>query len=195
MDLKPIPFGRYCILKKINKGGMAEIFLSRSTDKKVGVCVLKMLLPELAKKDNFINMFITEGKIAKLMNHPNVVQSYELGKFKDKYFIAMEYIAGKDLHNVIKYYKKKNMPVPIPMALYVTRRVLEGLDYAHNLEDASGVPLNLVNRDVSPTNILLTYDGVVKLIDFGIAQTVIGFTSQIGRIKGKICYMSPEQVR
>lgn len=194
-ELKPIPFGRYCIFKKINKGGMAEIFLSRSTDKRVGVCVLKMLLPELSNKDNFIHMFITEGKIGKLMNHPNVVRSYELGRVQDKYFIAMEYITGKDLHHLMKHYKKRNQPVPIPMAVYIIRKVMEALEYAHNLNDASGVPLNLVNRDVSPTNILVTYDGTVKLIDFGIAQTVIGFTSQIGRIKGKICYMSPEQVR
>ena len=141
-------------------------------------------------------MFIDEAKIAVQLTHANVAQIFDLGKVSDSFFIAMEFVRGKDLRAIFDRVRKRGETVPVPMACYCIMKVCEGLDYAHNKKDAASRPLNLVHRDVSPQNVLISYDGEIKLIDFGIAKAAnkAGKT-QAGILKGKFGYMSPEQVR
>jgi serine/threonine protein kinase len=140
-------------------------------------------------------MFIREGKLAVLLDNDSIVRTYEIGRIEGRYFIAMEYIGGKDLTQVLRRCQETNQRIPVPHAVYIAARIAEGLDFAHRLNDGEGRVLNIVNRDVSPSNVRLSYDGDVKLLDFGIAQALMKFTSEIGILKGKFSYMSPEQIR
>ncbi len=177
---------------------MAEVFRAKT----FGVegferqLAVKRILPSIAEDEEFITMFIDEAKIAVQLTHANIAQIFDLGKVGDAYFIALEYIEGKDLRAIFDRMRKKGQTVPVPMAVYVIMKVCEGLDYAHNKKDAAGNDLNLVHRDVSPQNVLVSFDGQVKVIDFGIAKAAgkAGKT-QAGILKGKFGYMSPEQVR
>jgi serine/threonine protein kinase len=195
---KPIPFGKYLLLERVNVGGMAEVFKA----KQFGVegferlLAVKRILPSIAEDQEFITMFVDEAKIAVQLTHANIAQIFDLGKVGDSYFIALEYVSGKDLRALFDRARKRGETVPVPMACYTMMKVCEGLDYAHNKKDPSGRDLNLVHRDVSPQNILLSHDGEVKVIDFGIAKAAgkAGRT-QAGILKGKFGYMSPEQVR
>ena len=195
---KPIPFGKYLLLERVNVGGMAEVFKA----KQFGVegferlLAVKRILPSIAEDQEFITMFVDEAKIAVQLTHANIAQIFDLGKVGDSYFIALEYVSGKDLRGLFDRARKRGETVPVPMACYTMMKVCEGLDYAHNKKDPSGRELNLVHRDVSPQNILLSHDGEVKVIDFGIAKAAgkAGRT-QAGILKGKFGYMSPEQVR
>jgi len=156
---------------------------------------LKLLLPKLAQRRKFVDMFVSEGRLGTRLMHPNIVRTHEVGIAAKHHYIAMEFIEGHDLGRLIRSFRVAKAPVPIPVALYVVHEVLAGLGHAHSLEDEQGQALELVNRDVSPANIMLGYDGSVRLIDFGIAQALLDYRSQIGSIKGKVTYMSPEQVR
>ncbi|MCC7536652.1 MAG: protein kinase [Deltaproteobacteria bacterium] len=195
---KPIPFGKYYLLERINVGGMAEVFKAKAfgVEGFERLVAVKRILPSIAEDEEFITMFIDEAKIAVQLTHPNIAQIFDLGKVGDAYFIALEYVHGKDMRAIFDRARKKGEPLPIPMACYQVMKMCEGLDYAHNKRDGSGRELNLVHRDVSPQNILVSYDGDVKLIDFGIAKAAgkAGKT-QAGILKGKFGYMSPEQVR
>ncbi|MGE0789719.1 MAG: PEGA domain-containing protein [Sandaracinaceae bacterium] len=195
---KPIPFGKYVLLDRINVGGMAEVFKAKAFgvegfERQVAV---KRILPSIAEDSEFITMFIDEAKIAVQLTHANIAQIFDLGRVQDSFFIAMEFVHGKDLRAIFDRARKRGETVPVPMACYTVMKVCEGLDYAHNKKDAAGRELNLVHRDVSPQNILISYDGETKIIDFGIAKAAgkAGKT-QAGILKGKFGYMSPEQVR
>jgi serine/threonine protein kinase len=195
---KPTPFGKYYLLERINVGGMAEVFKAKT----VGVegferiVALKRILPSIAEDEEFITMFIDEAKIAVQLQHANIAQIFDLGKVDDSYFIALEYVNGRDLRGIFDDLRKVGQVMPMPQVCYLIMQLCEGLDYAHNKRDAQGRELNLVHRDVSPQNVLLGYDGEVKLIDFGIAKAAgKASKTQAGILKGKFGYMSPEQVR
>jgi len=195
---QPIPFGKYYLLERINVGGMAEVFKAKATGVEgfERMVAVKRILPSIAEDEEFITMFIDEAKIAVQLTHANIAQIFDLGRFNDSYYIALEFVHGKDLRAIFNRARTRGEPLPIPMACYAIMKVCEGLDYAHNKRDASGNSLHLVHRDVSPQNILVSYEGEVKIIDFGIAKAAgkAGKT-QAGILKGKFGYMSPEQVQ
>ncbi|MBX5481657.1 MAG: protein kinase [Myxococcaceae bacterium] len=157
---------------------------------------IKRILPNIAEDEEFITMFIDEAKITVQLNHANVAQVYELGNIANNYFIAMEYIAGKDMRAIFDRCRKKGEPAPIPLTCYTVAKMCEGLDYAHRKKDNLGREMNIVHRDISPQNVLVSYEGEVKVIDFGIAKAAGKATkTQAGILKGKFAYMSPEQIR
>lgn len=188
--------GKYLLLDKIALGGMAELYRAKITgvqgfEKLIAV---KKILPHLADEQDLVTSLIDEAKLAALLNHQNIVQIYDFGSIEGSYFIAMEYLFGKDLRTLTNKSRKKNRPLGIEYALYITSRICAGLDYAHKLKDFQGKPLNIIHRDISPQNILITYEGDVKIVDFGIAKAATQSThTQAGMIKGKFAYMSPEQ--
>ncbi len=195
---KPIPFGKYLLLERINVGGMAEVFLAKSfgVEGFERILAVKKILPTMVEDEEFITMFIDEARIAVQLNHANIVQIYELGKHDENYFIAMEYVSGQDLRTTLDRFKQQGEVMPIPMAVYIAQKMAEGLDYAHRKKDARGNELHIVHRDVSPQNVLISYEGEVKIIDFGIAKAANrAQKTQAGILKGKFGYMSPEQVR
>jgi serine/threonine protein kinase len=195
---KPTPFGKYYLLERINVGGMAEVFKAKvmGVEGFERIVALKRILPNIAEDEEFITMFIDEAKIAVQLQHANIAQIFDLGKVEDAYFIALEYVQGRDLRGIFDDARKHRQPMPLPQVCYVIMQVCEGLDYAHNKRDAQGRALNLVHRDVSPQNVLIGYEGEVKLIDFGIAKAAgKASKTQAGILKGKFGYMSPEQVR
>jgi serine/threonine protein kinase len=191
----PAPFGQYELLGLIARGGMAEVYRARKQGHHDQVMAIKCMRPQLAKESRFVEMFIREGKLAVLLEHEAIVRTFEIGRIEGRYFIAMEYIGGKDLTQVLRRCQETHQRIPVPHACYIAAQAAGGLHYAHTLTDAEGRALNIVNRDVSPSNIRLSYDGEVKLLDFGIAQGMLKFTSEIGVLKGKFSYMSPEQIR
>lgn len=195
---KPIPFGKYLLLERINVGGMAEVFKAKSfgVEGFERLVAVKRILPSIAEDKEFITMFIDEAKIAALLTHANIAHVFDLGIVGDSYYIAMEYVQGKDLRTIFDRARKRGEPIPVPMACFVMMKVCEGLDYAHNKKDTSGRDLHIVHRDVSPQNVLVSYDGEVKIVDFGIAKAASkAGKTQAGILKGKFGYMSPEQVR
>lgn len=190
-----VPFGKYDLMGQIGRGGMADVYLGRPRGQRRMVAI-KCMKNKLATRQQFVDMFIQEGKLAVQLNHDSIVKTYEIGRIQGTYFICMEYIAGVDLSMILRAcYASKDSRLPIPHSLYIGVRILEGLHYAHQLRDAKGSTLNVVNRDVSPSNIRVSFEGDVKLLDFGIAKAASGMTSEIGVLKGKISHMSPEQVR
>ncbi|HET6346597.1 MAG TPA: serine/threonine-protein kinase, partial [Myxococcota bacterium] len=194
----PTTFGKYLLLERINVGGMAEVFKAKAfgVEGFERILAIKRILPNMADDEEFINMFIDEARIAVQLSHANVVPIYELGKFENQYYIAMEYVPGRDLRQVLDRFRKRDETLPIPAAAFITAKICEGLDYAHRKADASGRPMNLIHRDVSPQNILMSYEGAVKITDFGIVKAEDSASkTQAGVLKGKFGYMSPEQVR
>jgi eukaryotic-like serine/threonine-protein kinase len=195
---KPVQFGKYYLLERINVGGMAEVFKAKTfgVEGFERLLAVKRILPNIAEDEEFITMFIDEAKIAVQLQHANIAQIFDLGKVDDSFFIALEYLHGRDLRSIFDRMRNKGEALPIAMACYVTMQVCEGLDYAHNKRDAQGRELNLVHRDISPQNVLIGYEGECKLIDFGIAKAAgKASKTQAGILKGKFGYMSPEQVR
>jgi serine/threonine protein kinase len=195
---QPIPFGKYLLLDRVNIGGMAEVWRGKTFG--AGgferVVAIKRILPNIAEDEEFISMFIDEAKITVQLNHANIGQVYELAQVANSYFIAMEYISGKDMRAVFDRCRKKGEPAPIPLTCYGIAKCCEGLDYAHRQKDRQGRDMTIVHRDVSPQNALISYDGEVKVIDFGIAKAAGKATkTQAGILKGKFGYMSPEQIR
>jgi serine/threonine protein kinase len=197
--LDPTPFGKYLLLGMIARGGMAEVYRAKTRLPTTGIgerlLAIKCMRPQLAKESRFVEMFIREGKLAVLLDNDSIVRTYEIGRIEGRYFIAMEYIGGKDLTQILRRCQESNQRIPVPHACFIAGKMSEGLHYAHTRTDAEGRPLNIVNRDVSPSNVRVSYDGEVKLLDFGIAQAMLKFTSEIGVLKGKFSYMSPEQIR
>jgi serine/threonine-protein kinase len=201
-DFKPgQTFGKYTLIDRIAVGGMAEIFLARQAGVEgfEKTIALKKIRPHLSGDENFVRMFLNEAKLAAQLSHPNIVQIYDLGKINDSYFIAMEYISGRDMSRVIPKCKAMGIPFPLEYALKITSATLEALYYAHNKTDAAGHPLHIVHRDATPENILVAFSGSVKIADFGIAKATAQLgdgradTTKVGEIKGKLSYMSPEQ--
>ncbi|MGD8882709.1 MAG: protein kinase [Desulfobacterales bacterium] len=195
-DFEPKKFGKYQLLDKIAVGGMAELYRAKVTreygfEKQVAI---KKILPHLSDEGNLVKAFIDEAKLAALLQHENIVQIYDFGNLNGEYFIAMEYLFGKDLRKLTYKAKEKAAPIDLESTLYVISRVCAGLDYSHNLKDLKGKPLNIIHRDINPQNIFITYEGQVKIIDFGIAKAAShNSTTHEGLIKGKLAYMSPEQ--
>ncbi|WP_163784833.1 serine/threonine-protein kinase [Myxococcus vastator] len=189
-----IPFGNYLLIKRLAVGGMAELFLSqRPPDPEL--VVLKRILPYLSEEPEFVQMFLDEARIAAQLHHPNIVQVHELGKEGDNIFIAMEYVEGVDLRRVMAEESKFGATVPYGVAARICGQVAAGLNYAHHSRGVDGRPLELIHRDVSPQNVMIGYDGRVKLVDFGIAKAgAFMERSKPGVIKGKFLYLAPEQV-
>jgi serine/threonine protein kinase len=195
---QPVPFGKYLLLDRISVGGMAEVFKAKSygVEGFEKIIAIKRILPTMGEDRDFIKMFIDEAKIAGQLAHANICQIFELGRIDGSHFIAMEYIWGKDLLQIQNRLRKIKQPMPIAMACFSIAKVLEGLDYAHRKRDPLGRPLEIVHRDCSPQNVLVSYEGEVKVIDFGIAKaTSRNSRTMAGVLKGKFGYMSPEQVR
>jgi len=195
--MAPVVYGKYQLLELLARGGMAEVFKAKShgVEGFEKILVIKRILSELSVNPQFVEMFINEAKIAVTLSHANVVQVFDLGRADDTYFIAMEYVAGYDLATVLRRGQKYGQPLPVELAVYIVSEVAKGLDYAHRRRDASMRPLNIVHRDVSPQNILLSFEGEVKLTDFGIAKarTTVESDEEEGVLKGKYAYMAPEQ--
>ncbi len=189
-------FGNYLLLKKIGSGGMAELYMARQTGV-MGferVLAIKRILPHLTEDAEFIQMFINEAKLAAQITHPHVAQVYDFGAVDGVYYMAMEYVMGKSLSYVLSAGKKREAPVPFRHALYITAKIAAGLDHAYRGKTIGGEPLGIIHRDISPQNILIAYNGDVKLVDFGIAKAASSGThTQTGIIKGKLSYLSPEQ--
>lgn len=193
---KPKTVGQYYLMEKIAQGGMAEIFKGLSYDVhgiKKTVCI-KKILAHIAASEEFIDSLIDEAKIAVKLVHGNIAQTYDLGKVGEDYFMVMEFVDGKSLSQINKRCLAKGDMIPIEHLVHFIAEVLNGLDYIHRRTDEKGIPLHIVHRDMSPQNIMVSYSGTVKIIDFGIAKS--GFkvgATDAGILKGKFAYMSPEQ--
>ncbi len=191
-------FGRYILLERIAIGGMAEIFRAKAPG--LGgfekILAIKRLHPRYSQDADFIEMLIDEARITVELSHSNIGQIFDLGKVDDHYYIAMEFIDGRDLYRVLKRLRDRRMQMPVDAAAYVAMEACAGLDYAHRKKDGKGRPLHIVHRDVSPQNVLLAFEGEVKIVDFGIAKAALrAYETEAGIIKGKFYYMSPEQAR
>ena len=190
-----VGFGNYRLLRRLARGGMAEVFLARQQgvegfERRVAI---KRILPHLSDSAEFRTMFLDEARLAAQLSHPNIIHIYDFGKVEDYYFIAMEYVDGVDLGRLIK--QARTSPVPFELIARLLADACAGLQYAHNITDGAGTRLKVVHRDVTPQNVLVTYDGIVKVVDFGIAKaTWQASRTRPGVVKGKYAYMSPEQV-
>jgi serine/threonine protein kinase len=195
---KPTPFGKYYLLERISIGGMAEVFRAKAfgVEGFERLVAVKRILPNIAEDKNFIRMFIEEAKLSVQLNHANIAQIFDLGVVEGSYYIALEHVHGRDLRVLFERCRQLGEAMSIAQACFIAMKVCEGLDYAHNKRDQAGRELSLVHRDVSPQNILVSFEGEVKLIDFGIAKAAgLGASGQAPILKGKFGYMSPEQVR
>jgi serine/threonine protein kinase len=192
----PDTFGPYRLLERIAAGGMAEVFRAKRTGVEgfEKILAVKRILPHLSDNKEFVEMFVDEAKMVAGLTHPNIVQIFDLGRIEKTYFIAMEYVQGKDLRTILKRAKEKGSRIPLDLSVLVISRVCSALEYAHRKKDDEGQALKIVHRDISPQNILISYEGEVKLTDFGIAKaTSKASTTDRGALRGKLLYMSPEQ--
>jgi serine/threonine-protein kinase len=191
-------FGKYAPITRLATGGMAEVFLAR-LDGAAGFqkhVALKLVLPELADDEQFVTMFLEEARLAAQVSHPNVVQIFELGQEQSQYFIAMEYLDGVPLTAVMKALAHEPNPADLRMVVGLLAQACEGLHHAHELKRPDGRAVELVHRDVSPPNLFVTVDGVLKVLDFGIAKARdASVRTRSGLVKGKYPYMAPEQLR
>jgi serine/threonine-protein kinase len=198
MASKDNQFGRYRLIGIMASGGMARLYLAVMTgvDSFARVVALKRVLPQFGRSREFVRMFVNEGQLAARLDHPNIVRIYELGEIDGQYFISMEYLPGEDLAQILRRCRKLARHVPTNVAAAIGQSVAEALQYAHDLADDNDRRLGLVHRDVSLSNVLVTYHGVTKLADFGIAKATqsSGAATQAGVFKGKFAYASPEQV-
>src|SRR6267142_5602565 len=190
--MPPKKFGKYEVLARLATGGAANIFLARQPGA-AGfhklVC-LKTLLPERVTDSDFVAMFLDEARLAARLNHPNCVQIYDLGRVRGSYYISMEYIFGETLWNLLATVTRLRTPLPASHVASILANVCDGLHHAHELKDSNGRPYNLVHRDVSPQNIMITFEGQTKVVDFGIAKAETGRAPTIaGIVKGKFSYM------
>ncbi|MHB8873094.1 MAG: DUF2378 family protein [Myxococcaceae bacterium] len=191
-------FGRYQLLRKLATGGMGQVYLARQKGP-VGfekLVVVKRILPHLAEEPEFIQMFFDEARIAALLNHPNIGQIYDLGEVDGTYYIAMEYVHGESFRAVNQKADADKGGLPLALKCRIVSDAAGALDFAHRAKSPSGQPLSLIHRDVSPQNLLVGFNGAVKLIDFGVAKAAGKIsTTMTGAVKGKYAYMSPEQAR
>src|SRR2546425_1790066 len=194
----PIRFGKYLLLERIAVGGMAEVFAAKAfgVEGFERLLAIKQILPTMGEDPEFISMFVDEARIAVQLAHANIVQVLELGKHEESLYIAMEYVSGRDLRQLMERFRKRQEAMPLPQVCLIVAEVCEALDHAHRKRDAQGRALGIVHRDVSPQNVLVSFEGEVKLIDFGIAKAESRLQkTQSGILKGKFSYMSPEQVK
>ncbi len=188
---------KYILLDLIGTGGMAEVYKCKLQGRQgfEKLIVLKKLLPHAAQDSEIITNFINEARLAALLQHENIAQVYDFGESNGSYFIAMEYLFGKDLHNIAIRARESDKPIGPENSLLIALKICEAMEYAHSLKDFQNRPLNIIHRDLSPHNIFITFDGKIKIIDFGIARAELRDTrTKIGVVKGKISYMSPEQL-
>ena len=188
--------GDYELVRHLATGGMAEVFVARQPgpagDSRE--LAIKRILPHLAREERFISMFLDEARIAARLHHPNIVEIYELGEVEGEYFIAMEFIDGGDLADLLECAEERSVLIPIPFSVRIIADILDALDHAHEFQDG-GKPMLIVHRDVSPHNVLIGKSGLIKLVDFGIAHAVERHAkTETGLVKGKLSYMAPEQV-
>ncbi|MFZ5468217.1 MAG: serine/threonine protein kinase [Myxococcota bacterium] len=195
---RPRPFGRYTLLLPISSGGMGELFLARLEGAQGfgKLCVIKRILPELAGDPDFVARFVSEAKTLVQLNHGSVTQVLDMDLSEGSPYLALEFVDGKDLRKVAARMRDRRQPLPLPFVLYVMCRVLDALAYAHRKRDDNDQEINLVHRDISPQNILVSYEGEVKVIDFGLAKSTLSEAqTHPSLILGKFLYMSPEQAQ
>jgi len=190
--------GKYELLVRLGVGGMAELFVARATGQHgfEKLVVLKRILASHAGDQVFIDMLLDEARLAATLHHPNIVQVYDVGEVDGSYFFTMEYVFGEDLRSIVRAVRAQGKHLSLEQILQIIIGVAAGIHYAHEKEGSDGQPLGIVHRDISPHNILVSHDGSVKLIDFGIARvTAMNSKTAHGVVKGKVSYMSPEQCR
>jgi serine/threonine protein kinase len=189
-------FGKYFLMKKLAAGGMGEVYLAKQQGPAgfQKMLVVKKILSHLTESKEFVEAFLGEARLAAQMNHRNIVQVFELGEHEGAFFIAMEYVQGKSLRDLVDATTKRREKIPAELCRLLAEQICDGASYAHNLTDMAGRSLNLVHRDLNPQNVLISYGGDVKIIDFGIAKSELSTVkTEAGMIKGKFVYMSPEQ--
>ena len=193
----PRPFGPYTLFDRVGRGGMAEIFLARERGElgAARLVVVKQMLPELASSPDFAAMLIAEAKLAARLRHGNVAQVFDLGRHDGLLFIAMEYVEGLDLGDLLRRCTRQHLALPAEFGLHIVTEMLRGLEHAHRCPGDDGEPIGLVHRDVSLSNVLVSFEGEVKLCDFGIAHANESGAAPTGAIQGKAGYMAPEQAR
>ena len=197
-NIEPTPFGdKYLLVEHIATGGMAEIYRAQYTGIEgfAKELVVKTLREDFAARDDVVQMFLGEARVAATLTHNNVVHTYDLGEIGGEFFIAMELLKGEELVNVMRRSFQQKRPLPIELACGIIMQSCEGLHYVHTRTDDGGRPLGLVHRDINPTNIHVGYDGVCKILDFGIAATRASAVAKKGEVAGKLSYMAPEQLR
>lgn len=197
-EFAPEAFGKYYLVDKVAVGGMAEIFKAKTFSHGgfENLVVIKRILQHLGERDDFVDMFIDEAKVSVSLQHENIVRIYDFGKLGDNYFIAMECVEGKDIRGILRKLAHAGRRLPPEYAAYLIHEAAKGLEYAHRKTDRAGKPMGIIHRDISPSNILASYEGVVKVADFGIAKAEMNAReTQDGVLKGKFEYMSPEQIR
>jgi eukaryotic-like serine/threonine-protein kinase len=198
--IQPERFGRYVLLDRIGEGGMAEVFraIMPGAEGFKRTLVIKKILSRLSDSAKFVDMFVREARIGSLLNHPNIVQVYDFGNVDGHYFLAMEYVRGRDVLAIIRRLRDMKRPFPLGVAAHIAHEVAACLGYAHGLTGSDGRSLGIVHRDVSPSNVMCLREGGVKLLDFGIASVVSEMAAEQteqGTFKGKIAYMAPERMR
>jgi serine/threonine protein kinase len=197
LPVRPTRLGPYDVIVKIAGGGMATIYLGRARDAKGGgrLVALKAIRHDFRHDERFIHMFRKEAAILSRLSHPNIAATYEVGMEEDQHFIAMELLVGRTLSDAWDACKARNLTLRLDHAAWVAARVGDALHHAHELTDESGAPIHLVHRDVNPSNVFLTFEGEVKLFDFGLAKaTALQEQSSADIVKGKLPYLSPEQL-
>jgi serine/threonine protein kinase len=200
LTVQPIRFGRYVLLDRIGLGGMAEVFraVMPGVEGFKRTFVVKRILAPHSQSPKFVEMFIREARIGAMLNHPNIVQVYDFGSVDGAHFLVMEYLRGRDILEIIRRLREMQRPFPIPLAAFVAQQVASCLAYAHTLAGPDGCSLNIIHRDVSPSNIMCLRTGGVKLLDFGIAKIatdIVPEHTEDGTFKGKLAYTAPERVR
>ena len=192
------PFSQYLLVGEIARGGMGEVFLAvrPGLGGASEVVVIKRMLRHLATNTELTQMFLDEAQLAAQLEHPNIVKTYAFGEHDGQYFTVMEFLAGEDLGKVLDHLSLRAELVTLPVAVHIAAQLCNGLHFAHQLADPAGRPLRLVHRDINPDNIVITYDGEVKIIDFGVARVDTALTRTVtGMLKGKFAYMSPEYIK
>jgi serine/threonine protein kinase len=191
-----VQYGPYRLLERVAVGGMAEVFKAKRSGVEgfEKVVAVKRILPHLSDNKEFVDMFVDEAKVVAGLAHPNIVQIFDLGKLEKSYYIAMEYVHGRDLRSIQKRAAERGLRVPLDLSVLIVSKVCAALEYAHRKRDDEGRPMLMVHRDISPQNILISFEGDVKLTDFGIAKAATkATTTDRGALRGKLLYMSPEQ--
>lgn len=192
---EPIPFAKYLLLERIAVGGMAEIWLAVPREAPRRRLVVKRLLPSLADDPAFVTLFLDEARIGAQLDHPGIVPVHDLGREATGYYMVMDYVPGVDLRALLARQRQRRRFLPVPLSCWIAQRVAEALDHAHRGRGHGGRPLHVVHCDLSPANVLLGFDGGVRVIDFGVASAAFRAHREATVLRGKFGYLSPEQVR